>query len=341
MTFPTGKLPADVLRSLLARVPVRDPRVRVGPQVGEDAAVVDVGGRSLVVATDPITFAADRIGRYAVHVNANDVAVMGARPAWFFAVILLPEAGATRELVASIMDDIGEACEELGVTLCGGHTEITAGLTRPIVAGQMIGETAAGGALRKDRVAVGDRILLTRGLAIEGTAVLARERQSALAGRVPADVLTRAAGFLAHPGISIVPAALAAMRAGDVVHAMHDPTEGGLAGALVELVAPAGLGLRAARSAIHVFPETQAICEALALDPLGLLASGALLIAVAPDGVGTVVRRLREASVQVSEIGEVCPLGEGLTIEAGGRVETLCMPERDEIARALDANDKA
>lgn len=334
MTFPTGKLPLDVLRSLLAQVPARDPRVRVGPQVGEDAAVIELGGRSLVIATDPITFAIDRIGRYAVYVNANDVAVMGARPAWFFAVLLLPEQGSTRDLVTSIMDDIGAACGELGVALCGGHTEITAGLARPIVIGQMIGETTPDRVLRKGRVAVGDRVVLTRGVAIEGTAVLARERRDVLAHRIGAEALARAAGFLTDPGISIVSAALAACE-GDV-HAMHDPTEGGLAGGLFELVAPSGLGLRIDRKRVRVFPETDAICRALGLDPLKLLASGALLIAVAPVEADALLRRLGDRGIEAADIGEVLPAADGLTLETRGRVEAIVPPERDEIARAFE-----
>lgn len=336
-SLPVGKLPLEALRSLLTHLPRRDPRLLIGPQIGEDAAVIDVGDRCLVVSTDPITFATDRIGRYAVHVNANDVAVMGARPSWFFVVLLLPEGAATPELVDAIMADVRIACDEVGITLCGGHTEITQGLDRPIVVGQMIGEVASTRLVRKNRIAIGDRVLLTRGVAIEGTAILAREKLDRLRAKVGADLLTRAARFLVDPGISVVTAALAAAEAGDVVHAMHDPTEGGLATGLFELVAPVGLGLRVVREQIRVFPETEAICTALALDPLKLIASGALLIAVAPPGTDTVMKALHDKGVTVSIIGEVRPANEGLTISVDGRVESLAPPDRDEIARAFEA----
>src|SRR5207247_3042847 len=125
-------LTAEDLRPLLVELPGRVGRLWIGPQLGEDAAVIDVGDRCLVVTTDPITFATDHIGRYAVHVNANDVAVLGARPLWFFVVMLLPEHSATPELVESIMAEVGTACEELGATVGGGHTEVTQGLDRPI-----------------------------------------------------------------------------------------------------------------------------------------------------------------------------------------------------------------
>jgi hydrogenase maturation factor len=334
--LPVGKLPIEHLRSLLADLPGRDPRLLIGPRIGEDAAVIDVGERYFVVATDPITFATDHLGRYAVHVNANDVAVLGARPSWFFVVMLLPEGRTTPELAEGIMADVRTACAELGITLGGGHTEITQGLHRPILVGQMLGEVAPNRLVRKTRIAVGDQILLTRGVAIEGTAILARQKCDQLRARVDADVVTRAARFLLEPGISVVNAALASAAVGEVVHAMHDPTEGGLATGLFELVAPAGLGLRVVRERISVFPETEMICRALSLDPLKLIASGALLIAVAPGGADAVVAAIQAAGIPVTAIGEVRPSGEGLTIVTSGMVEALTPPARDEIARALD-----
>jgi hydrogenase maturation factor len=225
--LPVGKLPLEYLRSLLGHLPKHDPRLLVGPQIGEDAAVIDAGDRYLVVTTDPITFASDHIGRYAVHINANDVAVLGARPLWFFVVMLLPESRTTPEFVESIAADVRRACDELGVTLGGGHTEITQGIDRPILVGQMLGEVAPTRLVRKTRIAVGDLILLTRGVAIEGTAILAREKSEELRKQVDADLLARAARFQIEPGISVVGAALAAANAGEAVHAMHDPTEGG------------------------------------------------------------------------------------------------------------------
>ena len=334
--LPVGKLPLEHLRSLLSRLPKHDPRLVIGPEIGEDAAVIDAGDRYLVVTTDPITFATDHIGRYAVHVNANDIAVLGARPLWFFLVMLLPENRATPELAETIMADVRATCDELGVTLGGGHTEITQGLDRPILVGQMLGEVAPTRLVRKTRIAVGDQILLTRGVAIEGTAILAREKSKQLQGRVDTDLLARAARFLIQPGISVVSAALAASDVGEAVHAMHDPTEGGLATGLFELVAPAGLGLRVVREHIPVFPETDTICCALALDPLKLIASGALLIAVAPDKVESVLMAIKATGVPVFVIGEVRPSGEGNTIVTNGTVEPLTPAIRDEIARAFE-----
>jgi len=334
-----GKLPAADLASLLARLRRDDPRLVVGPRPGEDAAVIDFGDRALVVATDPVTFATDRIGSYAVHVNANDVAVLGARPRWFFAVLLLPETSATAAMADAIMADVLSACDALGATVAGGHTEITVGLDRPIVVGQMLGEVATSGLVSKARLAPGDVLLLTRGAAIEGTAILALERRAALAGRVPDRLLDRAAGLLEEPGISVVDAALAAAAAADV-HGLHDPTEGGVLAGLAEMATAAGRGLRAFGDRIPILPETAAICQALDLDPLALIASGALLVGAAPGDAPTIVAALAAHGVPAAAVAEVRPAAEGLTIERAGRVSPLEPPARDEIARLFERDGR-
>jgi hydrogenase expression/formation protein HypE len=200
----------------------------------------------------------------------------------------------------------------------------------------MLGEVAPTRLVRKTRITIRDVILLTRGVAIEGAAILEREKFERVRGPVDADLLARAARFLIEPGISVLSAALAAADADEVVHAMHDPTEGGLATALFELVAPVGLGLRVIREHIPLFPETDAICSALALDPLRLIASGALLIAVAPDGADSVLTAIEGTGVPVAVIGEVRPSSAGITIVTNGAVEPLTTPVRDEIARAFE-----
>ncbi len=330
-----GKLPAAHLGALLAGLGAPDPRVLIGPRVGEDAAVVEFNGRALVVATDPVTFATDRIGSYAVHVNANDVAVLGARPRWFFAVVLLPESAATADLAAAIMRDVADACAALGATVCGGHTEVTAGLDRPIVVGQMLGEAPIDRLVRKTRLSPADRVLVTHGAAIEGTAILARERHGALRDHLTDDQIAAAGRLLDRPGISVVSAALAAVSAGDV-HAMHDPTEGGIVSGLIELASAAGCGLRVFGDRIPVLPETQAVCRVFDLDPLRLIASGSLLIGAPPDEIAPIVAALGDAGVPAAVIAEVRPVADGVTIEHGGRVEPLALPARDEIARVLE-----
>ena len=329
-----GKLPNDILARLLATVAPADPRVVVGPGVGRDAAVIDTGGPSLLVAkADPITFASDEIGWYAVHVNANDIACMGARPAWFLATVLLPE-GCPPDLPEAVFAQIHAACEALGVALVGGHTEVTYGLPRPVIAGAMLGEVARDRLVRPESARPGDAVILTKGIAIEGTAVLAREARGRLAALgVPDAALDRAAGYLRDPGISVVPEAVAACGAASV-RAMHDPTEGGIATALYELAAATGCGLRIDEP-IEVLPETEALCAGAGLNPLGLLASGSLLLVVSEDECGDALASVRGTGVPARRIGSLAAPGDGVIMlvnDSPRRVPTFA---RDELARFL------
>ena len=333
--LPVGKLPADHLNRLLARHRRHDPRLVVGPQVGEDAAVIDMGDRYLVAKTDPITFATDEIGRYVVNVNANDIACAGATPRWFLATLLLPAGRTEVALVDAIFAQIAEACDALGIALAGGHTEITHGLDRPIVVGQMLGETTRADYVCTSGVQPGDDILLTKGIAIEATALIAREKEADLAGVAPPDYLARCRNFLHDPGISVVRDSQLA-QAGGRVHAMHDPTEGGLATGLWEMATAAGVGLSVELAAIPVFPETRRLCAHFGLDPLGVIASGALLIACPPDDTAGIVRQLTANSIPVAVIGRATEPAAGCTLITPTGTQPLPTFARDEIARLFE-----
>ncbi len=334
--LPTGKLPADLLSRLLGTLPPLGEEVVVGPRLGEDAAALRFGGALLVATTDPITFATDEIGWYAVQVNANDIAVMGARPRWFQAAVLLPEHQATEELAEQIFSQIREACAQIGAQLVGGHFEITYDLPRPIVVGQMLGEALAEQPITSSGAQPGDVLILTKGIALEGTALLAREAGTRLlqAG-LDEQLLTRASGLLHDPGISVMAEALAAAEAGPP-HAMHDPTEGGLATALRELCQASSVGATMALEAIPVFPETRSLCEALSLDYLGLLASGALLIAAPSENADSILGRIRQQGIQATVVGSVTPPEQGLLLRSSDGT-TRPLPEfaADEVTRVL------
>jgi hydrogenase maturation factor len=313
----------------------------VGPGIGHDAAVIafcepEAGekGRYLVVKADPITFASDEIGWYVVHVNANDIACMGATARWFLATLLLPQGRTDESLVDEIFDQIAQTCEQLDIALVGGHTEITHGLDRPVVAGFMLGEVDAETLVRPDRAHPGDILLLTKGIAVEGTAIIAREKGDQLDG-VDGALVARGREFLHEPGISVVQDAVVATGAGDV-HAMHDPTEGGLATGLLELAQAAEVGLIVDRSAIPIFPETAVLCEALGLDPLGLIASGALLLAVAPADADRIRAALEAEGIRTACIGRVVEPERGIVLRSGDIEGPLPSFERDEIARLFE-----
>jgi len=330
-----GKLPQDLLARLLRELP-DDPKVLLGPGIGRDAAAVDLGdGQVLVAATDPVTFATDQIGRYAVFVNANDVACLGARPAWFLATALLPE-GSSEALAAAIFQQIRAACEMVGSVPIGGHTEISLGIERPLIAGTMLGVTTRDHLVRPEDAGAGDHVILANGIAIEGTAVLAREVPDALrdAG-VPDATIASAAALLEDPGISIVAAAQAACATG-LVHALHDPTEGGLATALEELALGAGVQASLRVEEVPILAETREICAAVHLDPLGLLASGALLVAAAEENCVRIIETLSHEGVSAACIANL-ESGEAGVIMDKRRQEPLPRFERDELARFLEA----
>lgn len=334
--LPVGKLPMDFLHNLLERFGGQDERLIVGPRVGEDAAVLDMGDRYLVVKSDPITFATDDIGWYVVHVNANDLAMMGATPRWLLVTLLLPEGRTDRPLVEGIFSQTSRACESLGITLVGGHTEITYGLERPIAVGVLLGEVDKGGLVRSSNVQPGDHLILSKGIAIEGTAVLAQELGTQLSERVGKDLVARGLRFLHEPGISVL-ADVQALRQVGMPHAMHDPTEGGLATGLWELAWASDKKIVIDREAVPVFPETQAICDALHLDPMGLLASGALLAAVPPDLSAAMVRALDLQGIPACVIGRAEEGPASVLVETAAGLEPLPTFERDELAHLFEA----
>ena len=329
-----GKLPPELLSSLLSKVKTKDPRVVLGPTPGEDAALIDFGDRLMVAKTDPITFATDLIGWYLVQINVNDLAVMGATPRWLMATLLLPE-GTAPEAASEIFDQILKACRDYDIALVGGHTEVTYDLPRPIAVGALLGE------VEKDRVVLtsgarpGDSIVLTKGIAVEGTAILAREVSAALLqSGVSQETITGAGDLLFEPGISVARDAAIARDSVDV-HAMHDPTEGGLATGLMEMATAAGTGLLVEEARIPKLPEAVRFCDALGLDPLGLIASGSLLAAVGPEDAPVLVRALEREGIAAAEIGRVTQPDEGLLLKTAEGVRPLPTFERDELARFL------
>jgi hydrogenase maturation factor len=328
--LPLGKLPPHLLADLIAKLP-GDPRVVVGPRPGEDAAVIDMGDRYLVTKTDPITFVADAIGWYVVQVNANDIATTGAIPRWFMATILLPGGSADEKMARTIFAQIADACRALNVAVVGGHTEITYGLDRPIVVGCMFGEVPKDRLITTGGAQVGDTVLLTKGVPIEGIAILAREKREVLAEHFDAAMLDRCASFLYTPGISVVSDAAVAMSVGGVT-SMHDPTEGGLATALWELADASGHGVLLSSAELDPFLPESALCTALGLDPWGVIASGALLLTARPDRVDAMQRAFREAGIKLFVLGSVVEKVGVYSPDSG----SLTRPDRDEIAKLFE-----
>ncbi len=325
--FEIGKVPPPVLlRAVYPFLGRKSPSLLIGPGIGRDVAAIGLGRKVLVLSTDPITGTSTHIGRHSVHINANDIATAGARPSWYLCSILLPP-GTDEESLRQMMDEIDWAAKSLGITVVGGHTEVTPGLSRPIIAGFMVGETTRERLLTAEGGREGDRVLLTKSAGLEGTAILASDYVTRLKAVEPR-VLDRASEF--SDRMSIVKEALIAARIRGV-HAMHDPTEGGVLNGLWELAEASSLGIRVEAERIPVSNETDMICKALRLDPLRLMSSGALLVAVDPEKVGLVARTLRRIPVQVSEVGVLTSADRGRHVSLGPKSFKLEAVPTDEL----------
>lgn len=337
--LPVGKLPAALLARLIARNPITDPAVVVGPGIGRDAAAIELDDLTLVVKTDPITFATESAPRYLVNVNANDLACLGATPRWLLVTALLPEGKTTPAMVEALFAELQQACRERDIALVGGHTEITAGLDRVILVGFLLGVAKPGRLLRPGGAKPGDRLLLTKALAIEGTALLARERAEELTHALGATLVARAAHLLIEPGISVVRDAMALLDAGGIT-ALHDPTEGGFATGVRELAVASGCGAVINQALVPILPETQAIAAYYGLNPLGMLASGSLLAAVAPEAVPAVEAACRDRGVPFAWVGKLTPAEWGFTLLQGEEQRELPVFTTDEVARALSMTEQ-
>ncbi len=332
--IPVGKLPMNFLAGLLGTVEIDDERVLVGPGIGLDAAVIDFGDRKLVVKNDPITFATEGSPHYLVNVNANDLACLGAEPRWMMVTALLPEGATTPDMVSSLFTELSDACYSHGISLVGGHTEITAGLERPILVGMLLGEAANDRILLPGGAHPGDRLVLTHPIAVEGTALIARELRNELAHSFDDAFLDRCADLLTNPGISITSHAKALLDSGGVT-AMHDPTEGGLASGIREIAVASGCGAIVNRSLIPILPETEALCAHLGLDPLGLLASGSLLAAVRPERLADIEAIALDNGQRPVVIGKLAVPERGFEMVTDGSRASLPTFSADEYARLL------
>ena len=328
-----GKLPPALLREILADQGNLPSEVRLGPALGEDACAIDVPEGTLIAAADPITLTGSDVGAHAVLINANDVAVMGVRPRWFLAVVLLP-AGTRESAVRALFNSMRSALEDVGAALVGGHTEVSDAVNQPVVVGQMMGFSPDHRFIRTGGVRAGDLIVQAGFAPVEAAAVLATEMNPRLDAVNP-DVLALAREAVVRPGISVVDAALLAADAGAT--ALHDPTEGGLSAGLHALANASGIQIRVDEEAVLWFEPGRAVCGALGADPWGALASGALLAAFPPDRAANACRLLEDRGVPARIIGTA--------VSGSGVLQSDLIPlptfTHDEVARVLSDRSRA
>mgnify|MGYP006422414133 CR=1 FL=1 len=326
-----GKIPHATLQMLLSRLP-KDRDVLIPPFVGSDAAGVKFSRKYYAVTTDPITFATEHIARYCVSVNINDIACMGARARFFTSTILLPK-GTTEMALDQLWTELLCELNRYNIQAIAGHTEVTEAVNQPVLVGQMIGERVTRHFYNVRRIQAGDQLLLWRPIAIEGTSVLAVQRYDALARHILPEQLDTMKHLLDDPGVCILPGAEKLFPERGVV-ALHDPTEGGLASALHEMADASGCGLKINADAVPILSETQQLAKILKFDPLGLIASGCLLIACKKKRVEKVLNRL-QGSV-VSLIGEFTDDNDRI-ITTSRMKKSLPRFDQDEIIKAMQA----
>ena len=326
----TGKLSsADLQRIVFPHLGLRRPDVLVHSALGEDSAVLDFGDWVAVLSTDPITGATRNAGWLSVHVSCNDVATNGAEPVGVLVTILLPEQ-ATEDDLSSLMEEVHRAASELKIEVLGGHTEVTPGLTAPIISCTAIGKAPRTRYLTSSGARPGDILLVTKAAGLEGTAILATDFADRLAGALGPEVLARAQTF--RKEISVVTEGVAAAALGAT--AMHDPTEGGILGAVHEMATAARLGVEFAADAVPVREETRLVCRAFQADPLKLISSGAMLIAC-PNGEA-MRQGLGRQGIPATIVGRFTERNRGRWVTSGGIRRELEESYRDELWRILE-----
>jgi hydrogenase maturation factor len=335
MTLPPGKIPIDILKEVVYKnLGAKRREIVLGPVAGIDCAVIDIGEKSLIVSMDPITGAIERIGWLAVNVNANDVATFGCEPAFMLSCILLPEKS-DKSIVETITTQMSRAAKDLRIAIVGGHCETTPGLKNPIAVGCMIGVTEKGNYVTAGGARPKDKLILTKSAGIEGTSILASDREQQLKNTLNPAMLRKAKEF--YKQISVVKDAVTAFKTGGA-HAMHDPTEGGVAGAVHEMADASKLGVRIIQERIRIEPETVKICNFYEIDPLQLMASGSLLIAAKSESAEGIVNALKKKGITAGIIGEFLSAPERrLVVQKDGKIEHLIRPVADHLWRALQS----
>ena len=322
-----GKVPESVLkRSIIKQIKTKRDEILIGAGVGEDCAAIEIGDDEIfVTSTDPITGTSHDIGTLSVHVTANDIASSGAEVIGVMLSVLLPEGTEEADLKC-IMQQVEEVCAKLNIQTVGGHTEVTSVVNQPVITTTGIGKVKRDKLITTSGAKPGDDVVVTKWIGLEGTSIIAKEKEEELSRKLAPSLIETAKGFSEY--LSVVPDARIAVSVG--VSAMHDVTEGGIFGALWEIAEGSGCGLEIDLLDIPVRQETVEICEVFGINPYCLVSSGSMLITT-PDGQG-VVRSLKAAGINAAVIGKVTK-GNDRILRNGDEKRFLEPPKTDELYR--------
>ena len=326
-----GKLDSDILEKIVfvnIRYKSADVIKRAG--LGEDCAVMDFGDYDCVVSTDPITATPNEIGKLAVYISCNDIASNGIEPFALTMSVLLPE-GTTEEEVELIMKQAGEAAMDLEVEIVGGHTEITTAVVRPVIVSTVFGKSLRGESQTCDLMEAGDLICVTKDLALEGTAIVVSDHEDTMSEVLSEDEIKKAKSFMDM--ISVVKDGVLAGSIG--THGMHDVTEGGILGAVWEMCMNSKLGAVIYEDEIPLNDITKKVMKYLDVDPLKMISSGSMVMAISKDKKRAMEEAFKDAGIGFSVIGEIVDEKEGIVLKSGESSSSVSPPRSDEIYSAL------
>lgn len=330
LILPIGKLDSDLLDKIVfKKIKYKRPEVLQRPGIGEDCAVVDFGEYDCIMSTDPITGSAEDIGKLAINVTLNDIASNGIEPLGIMLAVMLPY-GTTEDDVDKIMKQAGEEAEKHCIEIIGGHTEITDAVNRPIIVSTAIGRCEKGRSVNSENIEIGDKILVSKEIGIEGIGIISTDRRDKLEGKLTEEEIKLAQSFMKLT--SVVREGVLAGDAG--VDGMHDITEGGLLGAVWEMCQTSGLGAKIYYDKIPRSPVTEKICEILNIDFLRLISSGSMLIVAKEKNAEELISRAEKENILITEIGTITESGR-VMIKNGEAVE-ITPPESDELYKALE-----
>lgn len=327
-----GKLDSEVLqRIVIDKINYKRPEVKTRAGVGEDCAVIDYGQYECVISTDPITASVNDIGRLAIHISCNDIASNGIEPLGITLAVLLPD-GTTREDVKNIMAQAGEAAEEVGVEIIGGHTEVTPAVNQPVIVSTAFGRGFAGESAPSTQMQPGDWILMTKTAGLEGTGIIASDKADDLKDILTAEELAHAKDLLHQ--VSVVKEGIAAGKVG--TSGMHDVTEGGILGAVWELCHLNDMGCEVWEDQVHIDPVTVKIADYYGIDPLRLISSGSMIIMASDERKEDIMKAVEAEGIAISCIGRICPAEHGATIKRIiGEIQKITPPEADELYKVI------
>ncbi|WXR62226.1 AIR synthase family protein [Peptostreptococcaceae bacterium AGR-M142] len=296
-----GKLSAKQLNDFIfSKLNIKNKEVILGPKVGEDCSVLDLGDNLCVMSTDPITGASKDIGKLAININVNDIASNGVRPIGVMVTLLLPENILEEEL-KNILNSLSEECDKLGIDILGGHTEITKAVNQPIINITAIGKKNRDIYYKKEELKTGDLILITKGIAIEGCGIIFNEKENELKNIFRQEEIEQGKKLLEE--ISVLKEGLIGGQLG--IKYMHDVTEGGILGALYEASNSLNKGLLVSKDKIHIENLKQKLCKYYNIDPLKLISSGSMLVIASKEKIKKYQEELSEINIKTYVIGEV------------------------------------